>query len=129
MSTEKKSQTAKRILVVDDEPSLTTVFSAKLKRVGFITDVAHDGNEALKKIADDRFDLIILDLMMPKKDGFETLQDLRSKGNNVPVIVASNLSQDEDIKKAKSLGANDYFVKVNTSLEDLVKKVSQQFNK
>jgi len=76
----------------------------------------------LKEVNKKSPDLIVLDLVMPLKDGFETLKELKAddRFKNIPVIVVSNLGQEDDIKKAKTLGAIDYFVKANISLNEMV---------
>ena len=89
--------------------------------------MAADGVTALKLARERKPNLILLDLVMPIKDGFETLKELKADSSlkDVKVIVLSNLGQDEDIKKAKALGAVDYVVKANVSIQqmmDMIKK-------
>ncbi|MBI1872000.1 response regulator [Candidatus Collierbacteria bacterium] len=113
----------KRILIVDDEKPLVRALELKFTNAGFKVMIAMDGDEALEILGKETFDIVLLDLVMPKKDGFEVLTELKAKGKKVPVIVLSNLSQDEDIKRAKELGAIDYLVKPETSIFELVSKV------
>ncbi|NMC51832.1 response regulator [Candidatus Kuenenbacteria bacterium] len=115
----------KNILIVDDEKPIANALCIKLKKEGFNAEVVSNGEEALSKITTGHFDLIFLDLMMPKVSGFEVLEVLKSRKNKIPVIVSSNLSQAEDIGKAKSLGAVDYFVKSDTTLSEAVAKVKK----
>lgn len=115
----------KKILVVDDEKPLTRVMSLKLNSAGYQTTAAFSGEEALVVLSKESFDLIILDLLMPKGDGFYVLSQLNKAGNKTPVIVASNLSQQEDVEKAIKLGAEGYFVKSDVTLVEMVEKVKQ----
>jgi DNA-binding response OmpR family regulator len=76
----------------------------------------------------EQFDLIVLDLILPKLTGFEVLEELKKKKSTTPVIVASNLSQGEDQERAKTLGARDYFVKSDTSLSQVVEHITKILN-
>jgi DNA-binding response OmpR family regulator len=116
----------KKILVVEDDQFLSNAYKLKLTKSGFETLVATDGNEALKVLEEFTPDLILLDLIMPNLDGFGTLTALNAdeKLKSIPVIVASNLGQKEDIEKAKELGAKDFIIKSNVSIEEIVQKVN-----
>ena len=116
---------SKRILIAEDERAIAKALELKLKNTGYEVDVATDGKNALDLVSQNKYDLLILDLVMPNVDGFQVLEELKNKGNKVPIIVASNLSQDGDFKKAKELGAKDYFIKSNTSLAELVVKITE----
>src|SRR5260221_5819445 len=98
---------SKRVLIVEDETLLTKALAHKVMDAGYSTRIAFDGNEALKILSQEPFDLILLDIMMPTKDGFAVLEELKNRKNTTPIIVTSNLSQAEDIKKAKDLGAEE----------------------
>lgn len=115
----------KKILVAEDDTFLAKALSLKLQKLGYEVTVAPDGAEALTCLRNAPPDLLILDLIMPVKDGFEVLEELKksSPGKSVPVIVASNLGQKEDITRALSLGAQDYLVKSDMSLEELGNKI------
>ena len=129
---EKKEESLKksyRILVAEDEESLTNAFSIKLRAAGFQIDIARDGNEVIKMIKDNRYDLILLDLLMPNKDGFEVLKELKLLKNPPEVIVLSNLSQEEDIEKTKDLGAIDFWIKSNFQLSQIVEFLKDYFDK
>lgn len=117
-----KSQ-PKKILIVDDEKPLVRALQLKFSNAGFEVTTASDGVEALEILLKQTFDIVLLDLVMPKKDGFAVLSELKAKGRKMPIIVLSNLSQDEDIKRAKELGAIDYLIKPETSIFDLVARV------
>lgn len=116
---------AAKVLVVEDDNFLIKAYTAKLTSAGFELQTARDGQEALEVLKTFRPDVILLDLVMPVKDGFETLADIKKDPNlnKIPVIVASNLAQEEDIARATSLGATDMITKSNLSLEDLIKKL------
>lgn len=112
---------AYRILIVEDERPLAHALELKLKAAGFDVEVATDGMAGVQKTKDSKFDLVFLDLIMPKMDGFKALEEMKA-GHEVKVIVLSNLGQDEDIQKAKKLGASDYFVKADTPLATIVER-------
>lgn len=117
--------TPKRILIVEDEKPMANALSLKLQSAGFKTHIANDGEAALTAIKEGRFDLIILDLVMPKKDGFAVLEELGKMNITTPVLVASNLGQEEDKQKAKQLGASDYFIKSDTTLAAIIEQVKK----
>ena len=119
----------KKILIVEDEKPLAKALELKLTHAGFIISVCLNGEEALSLIAENQYDLILLDLIMPKVNGFSVLQKIKEQNINTPVIVSSNLSQAEDINKAKDLGALQYFVKSNTSLAQIISYITDALNK
>jgi len=123
--TEAKVAGGKKILVAEDEKPLAKVLSLKLTKAGFEVEVVHDGKEALDKITNGKFDLIILDLVMPGVSGFGVLEKMKESGNSTPVVVLSNLSQEGDEAKAKSLGAKDFFIKSNTPVSEIIKYVER----
>ena len=89
--------------------------------------IASNGVKAMEIIKKDKPDLILLDLVMPDKDGFEVLEDLKldDEFKKIPVIILSNLGQDSDVKKGKELGAIDYMIKANYSMKDVIAKVKE----
>lgn len=117
---------SKKILVVEDEKPIAKALQLKLNNSGYEASVAGDGQEALQILSGDTYDLVLLDLVMPRLDGFGFLTQAKEQGLTIPpVIVSSNLSQDEDIKRAKELGAVSYYVKSNTPLSVIVEKINQ----
>ena len=120
-----------KILVVEDDNFLANAYRIKLIKVGFDVVSAVDGVEALEKIKSQNFDLVILDLIIPKIDGFGVLTEIRSqeKYKKLPILVASNLSQIEDLDRAMKLGANDFVVKSDTSLDALIEKIKKLISK
>ncbi|HLD30981.1 MAG TPA: response regulator [Patescibacteria group bacterium] len=117
----------KKILIVEDEKPMARAIECKLKQNNFTIKIASNGEEALTILGGEIFDLIILDLIMPEMDGFTLLASLAEKGINIPVIVLTNLSQEEDIKRTKDYKVVDYCVKSEISLIDLVKKIKLFF--
>jgi CheY-like chemotaxis protein len=114
-----------KILIVEDDQLLSNAYRLKFSKVGHDVKMASDGELALQVLKDFKPDVIILDLIMPGKDGFTTLTEIKADPNlsDIPVVIASNLGQEEDIKKCMSAGAAGFFVKSNVSLEDLITNV------
>lgn len=111
----------KNILVVDDEPNMVGLVQMALERNGFHVSEAHDGYEAISKVREELPDLVILDVMMPDLDGFETLKEIRSQ-SNVPVIMLTVKATEIDRVKGLELGADDYLAKPFSPIE-LVSRV------
>lgn len=121
----------KTILVAEDDKFLANIYRLKLSQSGYNVINTLDGNETMLQIQKVKPDLIILDLMMPVKDGFQVLSEIKNSpiSKDIPIVVASNLAQPEDVKKAMSLGASDYFVKSNVKISDIVAIVSKHLSK
>ena len=120
-------ESTRRILLAEDDRFLRKAAETALKRQGFTVLAAVDGEEALRMARTEAPDLILLDLIMPKLQGFEVLRALKADAATAatPVIILSNLGQDSDVKQAMEAGAAGYFVKANLSLQDLVKRVGE----
>ncbi|MBI4090025.1 MAG: response regulator [Candidatus Kerfeldbacteria bacterium] len=114
-----------KVLVVEDEKMLAEMYATKFTMEGFSVEKANDGSDGLAKAKATQPDVILLDIIMPKLDGFAVLKELRrdAKFKQTPIILLTNLGQDDDIKKGKELGADDYFVKSNHTPADVVSKV------
>ena len=116
----------KRILVADDEPNIVISLEYLLKREGYAVIVARDGQEALDTIAREKPDLVLLDVMMPKKSGFEVCQAVRAseelQGTKILMLTAKG--RDTDVAKGTALGADDYMTKP-FSTRELVQKVAK----
>ncbi len=113
-----------KVLIAEDDKFLVSAYRLKLEKEGVEVEIALDGEEALEKLKSFKPDVMLLDLMMPKVDGFEVLERLKKEGGiQIPIIVASNLGQAEDVERAKKLGAVDYVVKSDIALDDLIAKV------
>lgn len=115
----------KKVMVVEDDEHISKVYEIKLAKEGIIASVARDGEEAVTKIASEKPDLILLDLMLPKKDGFGVLEDIKKVPElaTIPVIILSNLGQKTDQDRALALGANEYLVKVDYPIQEIIDKV------
>jgi two-component system copper resistance phosphate regulon response regulator CusR len=100
-----------RILVVEDDPKASLYLRKGLSENGFVVDVAADGDDGLHLAREGQYDLIILDIMLPARDGWQVLADLRRGGNNTPVLMLTARDAVEDRVKGLNLGADDYLVK------------------
>ena len=116
----------KKVLIVEDDFLLLEILSKKFIKSGFDVNIAINGEECMKVLKSRKPDIIILDIVMPVMDGFEGLQQMRSLAelSSIPVIVLSNLGREEDVQKAKSMGAKDFLVKSNFTTQEIVDKVS-----
>ncbi len=114
---------SKRILIVEDEKPIANALKLKLDDLGFETVLAHNGTEGLKMVDAGDFSMILLDLVMPKMDGFEFLKELKKKETRIPVIVLTNLGQNDDESKVKELGAVGFFTKSKTTIKEIVERV------
>jgi CheY-like chemotaxis protein len=114
---------SKKILIIEDDQFLSLILKGRLEKEGFVVTQAFDGQAGLDALKKEIPDLIILDLIMPRMSGFEFLEVLRTdpQFGNIPVVAATNLGQESDIQKARSLGVIDYYVKAQTALDDLVR--------
>jgi DNA-binding response OmpR family regulator len=114
-----------QVLLVEDDRFLRKAAEAMLKKNGFIVRTAADGEEGLHAAQAERPDIILLDLIMPKIQGFEVLERLKADDatTSVPVVILSNLGQEADVTRALTAGAAAYFIKSNTSLSNLVDQV------
>lgn len=117
----------RKILTIEDDMFLQGLEVNKLLKSGYEIVTAGTGEDGMKKILEPGIDLILLDLILPNFDGFDILKTIRSTPSlqNIPVIVFSNLSEDKDIEKAKALGATDFMVKSNFSLDELVEHIQR----
>lgn len=117
------SEKRKKVLIAEDERPMANAMKLKLEKEEIEVIIATNGQEVIDFLKKEKFDLVLLDLIMPVKDGFKVLKEMKAIGINIPVIIASNLSQREDIDKARELGAIGYFVKSDTPISDVIKKV------
>jgi len=117
----------KNILIVEDEEFLQQALKDNLQAEGYVVDSASDGQEAMDRIGKNVPDIILLDLLMPKKDGFFVLEEVKKnpEWKLIPIVVLSNLGGDEEIKKAMAMGAKDYFVKSQHPIEEVIEKVKE----
>jgi len=115
----------KKILLVEDDDGLANVYKMRLETEGFTVKRVPNGEDALAAAIDFRPDLIVLDVMMPKVSGFDVLDILRNTPEtaNVKVVMLTALSQDTDKEKAEKLGADDYMVKSQVVIADVVERI------
>ncbi len=120
-----------KIFIVEDDKFLRELISKKLVSEGYQIGQALDGEEGVKKIPEEKPDLILLDLILPGMDGFEVLSKLKENPDtaNIPVIVLSNLSQESEIKRALDLGATDFLIKAHFIPGEIVEKINQILTK
>lgn len=117
----------KKILIVEDESSLQNAMKEFLLAEKFIVATASDGEEAMMMVKKEKPDLILLDIVLPKKDGFAVLNELKSDAEmeKIPVMLLTNLESADDVDKAFSLGVSTYLVKSNYKLEEIVEKIKE----
>jgi len=131
----------KNILLVEDDPFLIDIYTTKLKEEGFSVEVATGGEEGLKKIREKKFSLLVLDIVLPKIDGWEILEKLKtelpkeakvkmrtkfsSPIKNLKIIILSNLGQKEEVEKGLRLGANKYLIKAHYTPSEVVEEIKE----
>lgn len=120
-----------KILLVEDDKFLSEMYATKLAESGFNVEAAFDGEDGLTKISSFKPDLVLLDIVLPKKDGFEILKIIRSDASlkDIFVIALTNLGQKEEVEKGLSLGANDYIIKAHFTPTEVVAKVKKLLEK
>ncbi len=121
----------KSILIVEDDVVIARLLENRLKRSGYVVRVVRDGSEGLEAIEKKKPDLVLLDIVMPKVDGYMVLQELRDKKllPELPVIVISNSGEPVEIKRIQAMGIRDYLIKVNMNPGEVLEKVNTVFGK
>jgi CheY-like chemotaxis protein len=121
------SDQPRRILLVEDDRFLRKAAETTLKQQGYTVITAAEGEEALRVARSQPLDLILLDVIMPKLNGFQVLNALKKDAAtaHIPVIILSNLGQDRDVQQAMEAGATAYFIKADLSLQALVQRVDE----
>lgn len=116
---------AKKILIVEDDKFLRELIAQKLIKEGYEASQAIDGEEGIKKIKEEKPDLVLLDLILPGIDGFEVLSRMKEQSTltAIPVIILSNLGQKEDVEKGLKLGAVDYLIKAHFTPGEIIEKI------
>lgn len=119
--------TSKKLLIIDDDEFLLDIYKHKLTKEGYEVDAAKDAEEAFELLKKNKPVLIILDLIMPGMSGFDILEQLKASTglSKIPVIVLTNLGQEEDKKRCLELGVKEYYVKTATSLEQVIKRIKE----
>jgi DNA-binding response OmpR family regulator len=115
----------KKLLIVEDDQMIASMYNTKFKSDGFVVTIASTGPEGLEIAKKEKFDLIMLDVMLPMLDGFSILTELKKDKNTskTPVIMLTNLGTDEDKKKGEKLGAADYLVKANLTPAQISERI------
>jgi len=114
-----------KVLILEDDKFLRELIAQKLQREGFLISEAIDGEEGLKKIREEKPDLVLLDLILPGIDGFEVLKKIKDdeSTSQIPVIVLSNLGQKDDVDRGIKLGAVDYLIKAHFTPGEIIEKI------
>lgn len=116
----------KKILIVEDDRALQNALVEILAQEGYETTSAFDGQEGIDKAVREKPDLILLDIILPKKDGYEVLAEIKkSPQKNTPVLILTNLEEIDNVQKALDLGATTFMVKSDFSLKDVVEKIKE----
>lgn len=113
------------ILIVEDEKPIAHALKLKFESEGYQTYCAFDGGDALDILSKKSFNCILLDLVMPRKDGFAVLAEMKEKSKKIPIIVLSNLGQESDSVRCRELGATEYFIKADVAIADVVLAVKK----
>jgi len=121
----------KKILIIEDDPFLSEMYAAKFNQNDFQTEVATDGKSGLAKIKADRPDLVLLDIVLPKMDGFEILKAIKGdpKFKDIPIVLLTNLGQKSEVEKGLSLGADEYIIKAHFTPTAVVAKIKEILNR
>ena len=117
-----------KILLVEDDEVLSGMYKMKFQQEGYDISVAENGEKGLEQIKQEKPDLVLLDLILPQKDGYQVLEELRNDKDtkDIKVFILSNLGQNGEVKKGKEKGADDYFIKANMTPGQLVDQVKQK---
>ncbi len=128
-----KTAKGQKLLVVEDDPFLSDIYNTKLRQVGFDVDLALTGEECLQKLDAGRYDLMVLDIVLPEIDGWEVLsrvKEARRKHSNpgldgMKIIILSNLGQKEEIKKGLELGADGFMIKAHFTPSEVAEEINK----
>lgn len=124
------AETTVNVLLVEDDDFLSNIYKTKFEMEKFKVTWAGNGEEGLEAARKKKFDIILLDILMPKMDGFAVLEELKKDENtrNVPVILLTNLGQKDDVERGLEMGAVDYLIKAHTKPSETVEKVKSVLN-
>ena len=120
-----------KVLLVEDDPMVVRMYQRKLTMDGFELILAFNGEEGLVAMTKERPDIVLLDVMMPKMNGFEMLKKAKADPvlKDIPIVLLTNLGDRlEDVQSGKDLGANDYWVKANLPLKELSERITKIIN-
>ncbi len=118
----------KNVLIIEDEEIIRGILQKNLSKAGYNVNTAEDGEIGLQKMRENIPDIVLLDIVMPKADGFQVLEEMRKDENisNIPVIVVSNSGQPVEIDKVKSFGVDDWVVKTEFDPQEVIDKVKNK---
>ena len=121
----------KKILIIEDDPFLSEMYAAKFIENNFEIELASDGKLGLTKIEEFRPDLVLLDIVLPKMDGFEVLKKIKEKEElrEIPIVLLTNLGQKNEVEKGLALGAQEYIIKAHFTPTAVVTKVKEILDK
>jgi DNA-binding response OmpR family regulator len=114
---------SKKILIIEDEKTLARALELKLSRSGFMVSTVFNGEDGVKLLQNEPFDLMLLDLIMPKMDGFAVLTILKAQNIKIPVMILTNLGRENDVKRTKEFDVQEFFIKSNTPISTIVERV------
>ena len=114
----------KTILLVEDDPFLIDIYTTKFKEAGFSVEVSSDGEEGLRKLNEEKFDLLVLDIVLPQIDGWEILTKIKNL-KDLKIVVLSNLGQKEEVEKGLKLGATKYLIKAHYTPSQVVDEIKE----
>ena len=122
--------TPQKILIIEDDRALQSALMEMLSQEGYETISAYDGQEGMEKAEVEKPNLILLDLILPKKDGYEVLAEIKKGSDkNIPVLILTNLEELDNIQRALDLGAKTFMVKSDFSLRDIIEKIKENLQK
>jgi len=126
MARKKTKNNSYKILIVEDDAYITGMYKTKLIMAGYDVKVAEDGEKGLAALEAETPDLLLLDIVLPKVDGFQILEEVRKnpKTKDLPVILLTNLGQKVDVERGLALGADDYMIKAHYTPSEVVEKIS-----
>lgn len=115
----------KKILLVEDDPFLIDIYTTKLGQENFKVFVANDGDKALELVTKEKPDLVLLDIVLPNKDGWQILKEIKKKNKEIKVVILSNLGQKEEVEKGLNLGAENYLIKSNFTPSEVIEEIKK----
>ena len=124
------TENKQKILIIEDDRALQTALVEALVQEGYETASAYDGEEGVQKMEAEKPNLVLLDLILPKKDGYEVLAEIKnSPAKDIPILILTNLEEIDNVQKALELGAKTFMVKSDFSLKDIVEKIRENLPK
>ena len=119
-----------KILIIEDEEILLELIQRRLTQEGYQVDVARDGQEGLEKLKENKPDIVLLDIIMPRMGGFEVMEEIKKDKDlkGIPIIIISNSGQPVELSRAKELGVSDWLIKTDFDPVEVVAKVKKQLD-